>query len=136
MASPSRELVGASIARLRGFGALTALVDQRIWHRAPEDAAFPYVADFDTFGMRADAVCIEASEITLNVHVWARDCIDPLQDARSITYEVARALHNHPLALPSNRLVTLDHRGERVFYDRDGLTGHGVVEFRATIQSN
>lgn len=136
MASPSRELVGASIAHLRAFAGVTALVGSRIWHRAPEGAQFPHIAGLDTFGLRNDATCIEVSDITLNVHVWTRDCIDPLQDARSLAHEVARALHNHPLVLPTNQLVTLDHRGERVFYDVDGLTGHGVVEFRAIIQFN
>ena len=61
--------------------------------------------------------------------------MDPLQDARSIAHEVGRALHGYPLALPSNQLVTLDHRGERIFYDSDDLTGHGVVEFVAIIQA-
>lgn len=136
MAAPSRELVGVVMAHLRATMAVTALVDQRIWHRAPEDAGYPHIANFDTFGVRGDATCITSSEITLNVHVWTRDGLDPLQDARSIAFEIARAIHNYPLALPSNRLVTLDHRGERVFYDRDGLTGHGVVEFRAIVQSN
>lgn len=137
MASPSRELVGVALARLRTAAAVTALVGTRIWYRAPRDGAvFPYIADFDTFEVRDDATCITGSEVTLNVHVWTRDGTDPLQDARAISHEVAVALHDYPLSLPSNTLVVLDHRGMRVFYDSDGLTGHGVVEFQAVIQSN
>jgi hypothetical protein len=97
---------------------------------------FPYVAGFDTFGLRDEATCIAGEEITMNVHAWTRDAMDPLQDARSLAFEIGRALHDYPLPLPGNQLVTLDHRGERVFYDSDGLTGHAVVEFRALIQSN
>lgn len=136
MASPARELVGTAMARLRSAADVAAFVADRVWHRAPDLAVFPYIAGFDTFGVRDDATCISGEEITLNVHVWARDGIDPLQDARSIAHEVARALHDYPLPLPSNQLVTLDHRGERIFYDRDGLTGHGVIEFRAIVQTN
>ncbi len=136
MASPARELVGTAIARLLATAAVTALVADRVWHKAPEGAAFPHIANFDTFGVRDDAECLEREVVTMNVHVWTRDGIDPLQDARSICHEVARALHNQHLILPSNRLVTLVHRGERVFYDIDDLTGHGVVEFRSIITFN
>ena len=123
------------MARLRSVGTVVALVSDRIWHRAPEDAVFPYIAGFDTAAQRDDATCIQGSAVTMNVHAWTRDGIDPLQDARSIAFEVAQALHGYPLALPGNHLVTLDHRGDRVFYDLDGLTGHAVIEFHAVIQS-
>lgn len=136
MAAPTRELVGAALAHLRATLAVSALVGQRIWHRAPEGADFPYIAEIDTSALRDDATCLSREVVTMSVHVWTRDGVDPLQDARSLCFEVARALHIHPLVLPSNRLVTLEHRGERVFYDVDDLTGHGVVEFRAIISFN
>lgn len=135
MAAPSRELVLHARDRLLTFAAVTALVDDRIWYRAPEKAGYPHIANFDTDGFRDDAVCLEREIVTMNVHVWTRDGLDPLQDARAIAHAVALALHNFPLTLPSNRLVTLVHRGTRVFYDADGLTGHGVVEFRSIITS-
>lgn len=124
------------MARLRATAIVTALVGDRIWHRAPDNAVFPHIANFDTFGIRDDASCIEGEEITLNIHVWTRDGLDPLQDARDIAFALSRTLHHFPLALPSNRLVTLEHRGERIFYNPDGATGHGVVEFRAFVQTN
>lgn len=134
MAAPSRELAGAALARLRMTAAVTALVADRAWHRAPENAGHPHIAGFDTFAVRDDATGISGAEITLRVHVWTRDGIDPLQDARSVAHAVSEALHGVPLALPSNRLITLDHRGERIFYDPDGETGHGVVEFIAAVE--
>lgn len=134
MAAPQRELVLFARDRLLKAANVMALVGDRVWYRAPENPVYPHIANFDTFGVRDDATCITGEEITLNVHVWTRDGMDPLQDARAIAYEVGRALHGYPLALPSNHLVTLDHRGDRIFYDRDDLTGHGVVEFRAIVQ--
>lgn len=136
MAAPSRELVLFARDRLLSAANVTALVGDRIWYRAPEKVDYPHIANFDTFGLRDDAQCLEREVVTMNVHVWTRGGMDPLQDARSICHEVGRALHNQPLILPSNRLVTLVHRGERVFYDADDLTGHGVVEFRSIITFN
>lgn len=115
---------------------MSVLVSDRVWYRAPENQAFPNIAGFDTFGIRDDATCVSGEDITLNVHGWTRDGLDPLQDARSLAFEIGQALHGFPLPLPGNQLVTLDHRGDRVFYDIDGLTGHAVVEFRAIVQSN
>lgn len=136
MAAPSRELVICARDRLLATAAVTSLVGERIWYHPPDNQGFPNIGGFDTFGIRDDATCLERSDITLNIHVWSRDGLDPLQDARSICHEIGRALHNFPLILPTNRLVTLVHRGERVFYDPDGLTGHGVVEFRSIITFN
>jgi len=135
MGAPSRDLVLCTRDRLLSAGNVAALVGDRVWYRAPEKADYPHIANFDTFGIRDDATCVTGEEIPLNVHVWTRGGMDPLQDARSIAYEVGRALHDYPLTLPGNQLVTLDHRGERIFYDADDLTGHGVVEFVAIIQA-
>jgi hypothetical protein len=123
------------MAHLRATTAVTALVGDRIHYRRPEVSDFPIIADFETFLLRDDATCITGSDITMNVHVWTRNGVDPLQDARTVAFEVAKALHDNPLALPSNELVSLEHRGDRIFYDQDGLTGHGVIEFRAITQS-
>jgi hypothetical protein len=134
MASPSHELVLYARDRLLKAASVISIVGDRTWYRAPENPTFPYIAGFETFGLRDDATCIEGEDITMNVHVWSRADLDPLQEARQISHAVAQALHDYPLALPANRLVTLEHRGERVFYDVDDLTGHGVVEFRAIIE--
>lgn len=135
MAAPSRELVLCARDRLLSAANVTALVGDRVWYQAPEGQQFPNIAGFNTFGTRDDATCITGEEITLNIHVRTRDGMDPLQDARSIAYEVGRALHGFPLPLSGSQLVTLDHRGNHIFYDADGLTGHGVVEFVAIVQA-
>lgn len=135
MAAPSHELVLHVRDRLLKAESITALVDDRTWYRAPADPIHPYIAGFETFGIREDATCLEGSDVTLDIHIWTLGGIDPLQTARTIAHAVAQELHHVPLALPSGKLLTLNHRGERIFYDRDGLTGHGVVEFRALFRS-
>lgn len=135
MASPEHELVGASLTQLLAFPALQMLVGNRAYYRAPAGAQFPYVTTDDTDKLRDDAQCISGSDIAMRIHVWTRDG-NPLQDARKIAHEIEAALHGHPLALPSNRLTVFNHRQTRVFYDPDGLTGHGIVEFRAITHAN
>ncbi|TPM67461.1 DUF3168 domain-containing protein [Mesorhizobium sp. B2-2-1] len=142
MAAPAHELVGVATARLRGYAALTALVPAaRIFYKPPPTLSPPYITVDDVTTRRDDAECIAGVIADMTIHVWTDDS-NPLpdgggalQDARAIAWEVANALHHYPLALPTNRLVTLAHTGERVFYDTDGTTGHGVIDFEAMIEA-
>ncbi|MBZ9808130.1 DUF3168 domain-containing protein [Mesorhizobium sp. ESP-6-2] len=142
MAAPAHELVGVATARLRGYAPLTALVAAtRIFYRPPASYSPPYVTVDDVSTRRDDMQCVSGVIASLTVHVWTDDS-NPLpngggalQDARAIAWEVVNALHHYPLALPNNRLVTLAHTGERVFYDADGTTGHGVINFEAVIEA-
>lgn len=113
----------------------------KIFYRPPASYTPPYVTVSDATSRRDDMQCVNGVIVDLAIHVWT-DESNPLpntggalQDARAIAHEVAKALHEYPLALPSNRLVSMHHQGDRVFYDQDGVTGHGVVEFEALIEA-
>lgn len=142
MAAPMHELVGVATARLKAYAGLTALVPvANIFYRAPASYVPPYVTLDDAYTTRVDMTCVDNVLVTLNVHVWTDDSHPltngggALQDARAISWQVVKALHHYALTLPNNRLVTLANTGERVFYDADGTTGHGVVSFEATIEA-
>jgi hypothetical protein len=142
MAAPMRELIGEATVRLKAYTALTTLVPAtKIFYRAPANYVPPYVTLDDAYSIREDMSCVSSQTITLNVHTWTDDShpltggAGALQDARAIAWEIVNALHHYQLTLPSNRLVTLAHTGDRVFYDVDGITGHGVSSFSAIIES-
>ncbi|MER9170915.1 DUF3168 domain-containing protein [Mesorhizobium australicum] len=139
MAAPERELVGVATAFLRSCAPLTALVGTSIFFRPQPTLTPPYVSVDDAYTTRVDAQCISGVLVTLNVHVWTDDSHPlpngggALQDARAIAFEVSNALHHAALTLPTSTLVTIAHKGTRVFYDTDGTTGHGVVSFEAIV---
>ncbi|MFC3326209.1 DUF3168 domain-containing protein [Mesorhizobium cantuariense] len=142
MAAPAHELVGVATARLRGYTPLTAFVAySRIFYRPPASLSPPYITVDDVSTQRGGMACVDSHTANMTIHVWTDDSnplpdgAGTLQDARAIAWEVVNALHHYPLALPNNRLVTLAHTGERVFYDADGTTGHGVVDFEAIIEA-
>lgn len=142
MAAPMYELVGVARARLRKYDPLTALVaSANIFSKPPASYTPPYITLDDAFGSRDAMSCVDSILATLNVHIWTDDSHPlqqsdgALQDARRIGWEVVQALHHYSLSLPSNRLVTLAHTAERVFYDSDGVTGHGVETFQAIIEA-
>jgi hypothetical protein len=135
MASFEHEVVGTATARLRAYAPLVALVGTRISYQPLANQPYPYVAVDETSSRRRDGSDLRASEVDLTIHVWTVGG-NALQDARAISEAVEIALHDFDLPMPTKDLITLDHLSTRVFYDRDGITGHGVVSFTAHVQTN
>jgi len=128
--SPDLELQGAIIARLRGYAPLTALVGQKVYDRPPADAAEPYVDIGEAQSLRRDAECTDAQEIYLTLHAWSV-YTGGFMEVKQIADAVVTALHQHPMTLPTNRLISISHRQTRVFDDGDGVTSHAAIEFAA-----
>ena len=152
MAAPMYELVGVATARLRAYTDLTTLVPAtNIFTKPPASYVPPYITVDDAYSIRDDMQCVDGLNVTLNIHVWTDDSHSlkvwsadsppvkhvlgggALQDARVIGWQVVKALHHYPLSLPTQTLVNLAHTGERVFYNSDGVTGHGVFSFEAIL---
>jgi hypothetical protein len=137
MASPSLELQMAIVTRLRADATLTALIGARVYDHVPRGAGgavtadFPFVGFSDRDALQADALCVTGYEITMNLDVWSRK--PGFVEAEQIAHAVVKSLHNWGAPLPTNKVITLQHRQTRVFRDPDGLTSHGIVELVAVV---
>lgn len=129
MASAELELQGAFVTRLKADVPLTALVQGRVYDQPPSPVAYPYVTLGEAQTLRDDATCISGSEIYLTLHAWSQAVGFP--QVKQVAEAVVESLHLAPIALPTNRLISLMHRQTRVFRDADGLTSHAVIEFVA-----
>lgn len=131
MTSPSLELQGAIVARLKADTALAALIGARVYDDVPDNAPFPYVNFARDDVLQDDATCVTGYEVNFGVDVWSRGV--GFVEAKKIAHAVAKSMHNWDAPLPTHTVITLQHRQTRVFRDADGLTSHGVVEFVALI---
>lgn len=137
MASPSLELQGAVVTRLKGDATLAALIGPRVYDHVPRGsggavtADFPFVGIADSDDLQADATCVTGYEITMNLDVWSRK--PGFVEAKQIAHAVVKSLHDWDAPLPTNTVITLQHRQTRMFRDPDGLTSHGVVELVALV---
>ncbi|EJL57966.1 hypothetical protein PMI09_00671 [Rhizobium sp. CF122] len=137
MTSPSLELQGAIVARLRTAAALADLVGARVYDAVPPEserisktgAAWPYVTVGEGDETSDDVDCVDGFEISLDVDVWSRATGFP--QAKQISDEIRRALKSPELVLPQNVLVYFRHRQTRFLRDPDGLTSHAVMTFEA-----
>lgn len=133
MASADLELQGAIVASLRNYAPLTALVGGKVYDMPPPDAVEPYVVmgNFDVH--RADVTCKHGYRIYATLHAWSAYS-GGFAEVKQIAEAVTDALHDQPLALTTNRLVSLEHRQTMTMRDPDGVSSHSVMEFVAFIE--
>lgn len=132
MTSPTLELQGAIVSRLKSYPAVTALVGNRVYDSVPADAEFPYISIGPSDEITEDADCIRGFDISMQIDVWSREPGHP--QARRIADAVQRALHEQDLALTDNALVYFRHRQTRFLRDPDGLTTHAAITFEAFVE--
>jgi uncharacterized protein DUF3168 len=130
--SPTLELQGAIVTRLKGFAGLTALVGNRVYDNVPQAATFPYVSWGPEQAISDDADCITGFSVTIQIDAWSRAV--GLPEVKQIAEQVRLALHNYDLTLTANALVSIDHSQTRTLRDPDGLTNHALIEFTAFIE--
>lgn len=125
------ELLAAIRARLVADATLKEIVQGRIYDVPPQNVVFPYVqvGDIQTLPFE-DGGCIDGSEQYPQIHAWARSQTASAEVHRMIAATRA-ALHNQALPLIGHTLQTMQFQTSRVMRDRDGLTRHGVIDFRA-----
>jgi hypothetical protein len=129
MASPSLELQGAIVARLKASADLAALIGMRIYDDVPKEKIFPYATVGEGDETSDDVDCIDGFEISLDIDIWSRDVGFP--EAKRISDEIRKALKSPDLSLQINALVYFRHRQTRFLRDPDGLTSHAVMTFEA-----
>lgn len=132
MTSPTLELQGAIVTRLKAHSAVTTLIAQRVYDEVPPNAAFPYVSFGPSDEISDDAECINGFEVTMQLDAWSRAVGFP--ECRQIADAVRQALHNYEFNLSSNALVTFEHRITRMFRDPDGKTSHAAMTFSAIVE--
>lgn len=130
--SPSLELQGVIVARLKSNAAVTALIAGRVYDAVPDKAKFPYVTLGEGDETGGDADCIDGFEVTFDIDVWSRGVGFP--EVKQIADAVRAALRSPELTLQINALAEFRHRQTRIFRDPDGQTSHAVLTYQAFIE--
>jgi hypothetical protein len=130
MNDPALAVQGAYVARLKSQ--ITA-VASRVYDRAPQNVVFPFIQIGDIQTVEDGADCIDGTEVFVTLHVWSRAV--GRVEARQVAASCRLALHEWLPDLTANgfRCVEHMHRDTRVMEDPDGLTSHGILNFRLLI---
>jgi len=126
--SPTLELQGAIVARLKDDGAVAALVAGRVYDSVPAGVLFPYISLGPSDEVSEEYDCIDGFNISLQIDCWSRKLGFP--EVRAIGDAVRSALKTE-LFIEHNALAYFQHRTTRTFRDPDGLTSHAAITFEA-----
>lgn len=132
--SSGAELQALYYTTLNGDGAIKAIANG-VYDRVPTDpfgTKTAYITLGATDGVEDDADCISGLEINTTIHCWSR-AVGAVECKRLVDL-VRRKLHRASLSLSDNALVEVWVENTRVFLDTDGLTTHGIVQVRATVE--
>ena len=135
MSDPSLALQSAIVAALKDSNELTGLVGERVYDRVPEAARFPYINYGEDQVIEADAdggdCLMPGFEVFITIHVWSRAV--GRAEAKRIGGAARTALHGAALSVSGFALHECELRSTTYFTDPDGLTTHGVCQFRVLI---
>lgn len=131
MKDGSLALQDAIIVRLRGYAAVTALVGQNSFDRAPQGQATPFIrlgpVQVLPFGHALHDGCQVHQQI---------DCFSSYPgsvQAKQMQAAVIAALDRAALAVTGFALRASRATGGRILEDPDGTTTHAVIDLTATL---
>lgn len=134
MTVPAADLQKALFEALVSDNALVAaLGGAKIFDHAPADVRFPYV----TFGRTSlydwSTSTEDGTEALLTLHVWSK--AKGRKEALGIMERVKASLDDASLDLGAHHLVSLRFEYGEARYDEDVAVHHGLLRFRAVIET-
>jgi hypothetical protein len=102
-----------------------------IYDAPPQDARLPYVVIGEDVVSDASAKAMVATDHRLVLHLWARG--PGKAQVKQLMQYVHDALTAHAPAPAGFHLVWLQFLQSTVLTDADGLTQHGILEFRGRL---
>jgi hypothetical protein len=141
MSNVTLAMQGAIVTALKAATELHALLGNgaagnpcRVYDVVPDGVAFPFVSVGPAQVNRQDAECINGREVFQQVDVWSRDVAHGHVEAKRIGGIIEDMLHDFE-ASNGGLAFTIEHRFSTYQRDGDGLTAHGVLSFRAEIDT-
>jgi hypothetical protein len=129
MSDPSLPMQAAIVARLKANGAVSAIVEGRVFDAVPTRAAKPYVNLGQPQVIPDKATCVDGAEVSYPVHGWAEG--PQSVEIKQLGAAVVAALDEIELTVTGHRLVVFELEQLQYLDDPDGITKHFVAVFRA-----
>jgi hypothetical protein len=127
MSSASWALQQALYTALEAHAPLRTRVSG-IYDAPPQDAAMPYVTIGEDVMSDASGKAMRSSDHRLALHIWSRSA--GKKEAKQLLALVDEALEQQPLLPAGFALINMRFLQSTVLTDADGLTQHGIAEYR------
>ncbi len=132
MGDSTWELQQAVLQAVRASAAWQGLCGNRFYDIVPEDTLYPYGCMGDDTesdnGTKDLAEHGDGWQITWVAHFWSQ--YDGRKEVRALMKAARDALHEAPLLLTSNQVVSIRLDFQNVLTEPDGKTQHGVQRYK------
>ncbi len=105
----------------------------KVFDHVPQDTTVPYVTLGPTTGLPWDTKDSDGMEHSFEVHCWSQYAGQ--KETKQMMAAVVDALDNVALTVTGHTLVLLQFTFGQTLNDPDGITYHGVLRFRALINT-
>jgi len=119
---------------LRADATLQSLVSNpvRVFDHTPQDSELPYIVIGEGTASDFDTKDTDGMDQSLTIHTWSD--YRGLSETKQIMGAVVDALDKAALSVTGHTLALLRFVGSNTLLDPDGLTRHGVQNFRAVTE--
>ena len=117
---------------LAGDATLQGLIGNpaRVYDHVPQDSVFPYVVTGEARAKPFDTATTDGMAVDLAIHTWSR-----YRGSKETKDLVNAVLDDAGLTVTGHTLVSLRFDSAETKTDKDGLTRHGTLRFRAVTQA-
>jgi len=102
-----------------------------VWDHVPQGSAFPYIVIGEDTSNQWDTDDSVGTDATCTIHVWSRE--RGKREVKLIMDAIYERLHRSEFAIVGGSLIECQGEFAESFLDPDGLTRHGVIRFRLTV---
>jgi len=104
-----------------------------VFDRPPQGTAFPYITLGESAGSDWSTKTTTGMEQNVTLHVWSRE--GGRAEAASIMERIHTLLHQAPLSVTGQTLVSIRFSASNILLENDGWTYQGVMTFQAFLQA-
>lgn len=115
------------------YSALSGNISATVFDHVPEDSAFPYVVIGEDLASEWDTDTEQGFETVLTLHYWSR--YRGKKEIKELMGEVYDLLHRTDLSITGQYTVNLMWESSEIILDADGLTYHGIGDYRLISES-
>jgi hypothetical protein len=104
-----------------------------VFDHVSQATAFPYIVIGDDTSIPWDTDTSVGTETTCTIHIWSRE--RGRKQVKDIMDTVYASLNRSSFAIAGGVLIECIYEFSESFLDPDGLTRHGVMRFRLTVDT-
>lgn len=113
------------------YTALVAALDVPVFDHVPQDSPYPYVVVGDDTAVPWDTDDSLGTEATVTVHAWSQ--YRGRAEAKELLEQIYTALHRQDIAVENAVTIESIAEFQQTIVESDGLTRHGIIRFRITV---